>query len=271
MRKILYFIIIILILPRITNAITWTTLNFPDAAATAICGIDGENIAGYHIGPDDTGAFLYDGTTWTEINMAGKLTNIEGISGDNILGQYVLSPYSFIYNWGNNTSYDIPISGADFYGIDGSYVVGGYQGHGIIYNLDTLQMTTLDYPGATETTLYGIDGENIVGRCSLATGYFNFLYDGTTWTILGYIGSIGWVTDISGRNIVTNLGLYNIDNSTFTPLSFPDSRLTNIYGIDGDTICGQYIANGKHGFIATIPEPGTMLLVIFGAVLIRKR
>jgi hypothetical protein len=65
------------------------------------------------------------------------------------------------------------------------------------------------------------------------TGYYPFLYDGSTWTTL-YMWGIP-------------------------------------YGIDGSTIVGSYEdGSGSHGFIYEIPEPATLLLFGLGAVILRK-
>jgi hypothetical protein len=76
---------------------------------------------------------------------------------------------------------------------------------GFLY--DGATWTTLNYPGATRTLAYGIDGNRIVGEYD---GDYAFLYDGTTWTTLEY----------------------------------PNSILTNAHGIDGNNIIGKYVASG---------------------------
>lgn len=249
-------------------SITWTTVDYPGAHLTFIGGIDGSNIVGFRSSFGDSGHFLYDGTTWTTLNLPAGTGVVTGVSGDNIVGWYVSSG-SFLYNWTTNITLDFP--NAYISGIDGSNVVGGANGHGFIYNLDSQTWSTLDYSGAVGTAISGIDGKNIVGRYWDASGTYGFLYDGTTWTILD-LPVPGDIAGISGSNIVTSYGIYNLESKVFTTLHFPGSAITQVYGIDGDKIVGQYLASGvKHGFIAIIPEPASALLIIIGAGLLRRR
>jgi hypothetical protein len=63
--------------------------------------------------------------------------------------------------------------------------------------------TTLDYPGAQETYLYGISGSNIVGDYGDDNGAHGFLFDGTGWTRLICPGAAyTYASGISGNNIV---------------------------------------------------------------------
>ena len=79
----------------------------------------------------------------------------------------------------------------------------------------------------------GIDGDNIVGGFADASGGHYFLFDGTTYTTL----------DVPGR----------------------------VYGIDGNNIVGSYTHDvdgdrHEHGFLYTIPEPSTLILLTTGAL-----
>jgi hypothetical protein len=155
--------------------------------------------------------------------------------------------------------------------------------------------TTLDCPYGSynvSTQATGISGNNIVG-VSGEYGWWGssrgFLYDGTTWTILGMPGSFStWTTAISGDNIVggynTSLSsgwrdtrgfLYNITYNTWTPLDYPGGSVTSITGISGSNIVGSYLDNNgsTHGFLSngetwmTLDMPGangTSILSISG-------
>lgn len=119
---------------------------------------------------------------------------------------------------------------------------------------------TLDYPGSSATRASGIDGGNIVGSYTDASGKeHGFLYDGTSWITLDYPGSSGTCAlDIDGGNIV---GSYHFgfgpfgfvyDGTTWTPLVYPGGVYGTVAkGIDGGNIVGgfQDTMNRSHGFL----------------------
>jgi hypothetical protein len=80
---------------------TWTALDFPGGVSfsTYIKDIDGGNIVGCYSYFGFHG-FLYNGTTWTTLDFPGaNYTQIEGISGNNIVGWYNDSSgtHGFVY------------------------------------------------------------------------------------------------------------------------------------------------------------------------------
>jgi len=107
--------------------------------------------------------------------------------------------------------------------------------------------TTLDAPGGDITHAYGIDGGNIVGNYSDATGIHGFLYDGTTWTTLDVPGGDYTIPeDIDGGNIVgtywdaTAIHGFLYDGTTWTTLDAPGPYNTIPWGIDSVNIVGEY-------------------------------
>jgi hypothetical protein len=138
--------------------------------------------------------------------------------------------------------------------------------------------TTIDMPGASGTYLTGIDGRNLVGNYTDTTGTHGFLYNGTSWTTLDKPGASDTYLDgIDGRNLV---GTYRIgesyhgflyDGTTWTTLDMPGASKTYAYGMDGSNIVGYYVVGAdSHGFLYVIPEPATLLLLGFGAVMVRR-
>jgi hypothetical protein len=242
---------------------TWTT--FPPMPQSAVLAIDGSNVAGW-----TSLDFYYDGVTLSFLNMSYW---INGMSGRNIATDHG------IYNLDTQTLTKLSYSEAknvDIEDIDGSNFAGQYtdydgKTHGVVYNLAGQSWTTIDYPGAFGTTIDAIDKNNVVGHYWDAYYHnYNFLYDGTSFTPLSLQG---YITGFSGRNISTAHSIYNLDTGIFTSLAFPGAgqNTTIIFDIDGNRIGGMYAdATGKHGFIATIPEPGTVLLLGLGVVMLRK-
>src|SRR5262249_58987002 len=103
-----------------------------------------------------------------------------------------------------------------------------------------------------------------------------FFYDGSAFHTVGHPLAVpgGDGTDpggISGGNVV---GYYDdgalhgflYDGSTYTTLDDPlGLDWTVVAGIDGNTIVGFYLdASGYHGFVATVPEPGSLALAALG-------
>ena len=67
--------------------------------------------------------------------------------------------------------------------------------------------TTHNYPGATDTDIYGIDGDRMVGSYTDSGGAIHgALYDGSTWTTLDHPDATAGThpSGIEGNNIVGN-------------------------------------------------------------------
>jgi len=177
-------------------------------------------------------------------------------------------------------------------GIDGDSIVGHYRAEGedestsrgFLY--DGTTWTELHYPGAYGTRATGIDGDNIVGYyydSLLSTVKRPFLYDGTTWTTL-LDGSYP-VCDVSGDYVVSaspylwmtrcKSYLYDLSTSTLNSLNCPHSpneNTTYVQGVSGENVVGYYKYQGYHGFVLTVPEPGTLsVLGVGGLALLRRR
>jgi hypothetical protein len=288
LKSVTIFTAIVLFCSAYTLAGTWTTLDYPGATQTYVSGISGNNIVGYY---GSSHGFLYDGTNWTTIDMPGaQSTIVRGISGNKIVGEYSLSdspfPFgpwkSFLYDGTNWTTIPLPATGGSIgvnYGIDGDIIVSRNQ----IYNMATQSLTTLDYPGATMTRIYGIDGSNLVGSYD----HHGFVYNMTTqnWTTIDYPGATYTrIYSIDGSNLVGSSSLngnkltdFIYDGTTLDALDLPGSPI-DIYG---NIIVGSYTTtihadNGaigifSHGYVYTIPEPATLLLIGLGAAILGKK
>lgn len=204
------------------------------------------------------------------------ITSPTGIDGSNIVGCYeyeeeveevVTRGRGFLYAGSNYTTIVAPGTPEDrathANDIQDSKIVGDWwdsadQQHGFILDLDGLEYTTFDKPGAIRTTLRGIDGNNMVGGFSNdGTPYQGFLYDRTldTYTTIIPPGSTqtqvqdidgGWVTGFF-KDVTDDFHgfIYDIDDEDpFTIIDFPNQSLDNdtrVYGTDGVSVVGHGI------------------------------
>lgn len=272
---------------------TWQLLDYSGSTGTSLGGIEGQNIVGSMVDTSGvTHGVIYNGTSWSTLDYPGtQVTKLTGISGNTIVGTYefddsgVLRSRGFIYdgqNWSNINVPGSPVMDDLFVGdIDGDNVVGFYEdspsGHGFIY--DGTNWTTITYNDRDLFMLSGISGSTIVGNYipKYETTSHGLVYNSGTWTTLDFPGYATYIRDVDGTNMV---GFYKIgqdyhgflyDGTNWTTLDFPGSSYTMITGIDGQTLIGNCFVDSKvQGFIYTIPEPATMLLITLGGLLLRK-
>jgi hypothetical protein len=164
---------------------TTGTSGLPQATFTR--GIDGTTVVGSIVDSRGTHGFIYDGATFTDIDYPGAgTTNPADVDAGRIVGSYENGgARGFIYENGTwrTLSYPAPAFATVLTGIDGPNVVGVYQGppngdrHGFLY--DGVDFTPIDYPGAPQTTVMGIDGNTVVG----------YYYDASGFTH-GFIGTV---------------------------------------------------------------------------------
>lgn len=231
------------------DGVKWTTIDYPETThGTVFSGIDNNSVIGWNMN-----GFLYDfkNSNWTLLNYPSAMkTNPLGISGTDIVGQYSNNysdnPHGFLYDGLNWTTIDYPgaVQGTYLCGISSDTIVGYYEDaswlpHSFFYNLTNGNWTTLDKPGASFVEVQDIDGSNVVGHYSDASGTHGFLY--------------------------------NFTSGNWTTLDYPGANRTMVNGISGSNVFGSYETNITHGFIYTIPEPATLLLLGLGAVILRRK
>jgi hypothetical protein len=278
---------------------TYTTIDHPNATDTYLYGIDGNNIVGWYSDASGDHSFKFDGSNFIPLdNPGGTSTHLHGIDGDNIVGSYIHSSgirHGTLYNgtWVNAPSSTFR---NDLYGIDGPDIVGYSRLNGTSVDTEgTLYdgaWTNFNYPGATSTSLHGVNGGNMVGAYTDGSGgTHGVFHDGSTWTTLDHPSAtantflfgidgdlmVGGYIDSSGEHGL----LYDHSNSNWEPLDVPGATNTFIHGIDGTNMVGFYTDSSGdfHGFTVTpsvpftnpSPEPAAILIALFGVALLPRR
>jgi hypothetical protein len=252
----------------------WTTgLQFPQRIATDAFGTDGSSIVGnMQKGDDVFYGFTYKIATnnWTEIDEPSAYTAggafdgtfPTGVSGNTVVGYYrkSLGVYNaFIYNTTTSIWTSVADAGhpTEFLGISGNFVLGEYwQNNGVpvpsVYNLTSGTWTDFpddpfaSIPGSTNPgyTPTGIDGNNIVGNYSSPSNPGGGYYEGDLYNRSANVWSGPFVDPTSNTGTLTT-------------------------GISGNHIIGFYTYgnNGNQaGFVATLPEPSSLCLVVLGGI-----
>jgi len=121
--------------------------------------------------------------------------------------------------------------------------------------------TPLDYPGAKDTTAYGIEGDNIVGGFHSSMG-FGFVYNNGSWQRAAYSGYETVFYGIHNRRVV---GAYGVPGQSADGFSwYTDSHTFSLdyanrspYGISAGAASGTVVTGTQwsqgvaHGWYAT--------------------
>jgi len=275
--------------------ILFNTLDYPGAVFTRLTGIQNGTIVGTYAVSNFVinEGFTYDSSGFLPIRDPHEGlfgTWVSAISGNQIVGSYYDSAsleHGFVYDGSTYQDIDDPLRNSavansdELHGISGNIMVGYFIDnsnavHGYIY--DGAQFQTLNYPAGSITVPRGIEGNKIVGSYFMSGGDHGWLYNGSTFTpiedpLAGVHGTDA--NGISGNYIVgsytdpnnTIHGFY-FDGTNYYTVDFPGSLFTEVVGIQGNTIVGDYSLaegdgiNSLQGFIATIPEPSTWVLAL---------
>ena len=236
------------------NGLTFTTIDDPsandrDRSGTLPSGISGSAIVGsYQDSNNNFQGFLYDGSAFTNLNLSWD-TFASGISGGTLVGTTYWSSYQgFMLTGGTMTTLSDPagVNGTFAQGISAGKIVGYYEDsryvyHGFLY--DGMSYTTLDDTAIAglpneRTWAYGISDDDVVGYYTQSGLNHGFLYDGSSYIPL---------------------------DDPLAGTAFNDG--TFAFGISGNTVVGYYTDSSalNHGFIATVPEPASVVLLAAGA------
>ena len=281
--------------------IQYQTFTIPKGVNT-VNGISGNNVVGEIEDAGLAKGFLYNGSSYTTIQdpNANNATLVRGVSGSTVVGTYINTAsgdHGFTYNNGIYTDINDPSgTGTIATAIDGTNIIGtsvgssaGQQGF-----LDQNGVfSVINVPTGSYTQPLGISGDTIVGTyIDPINGESGFTFENGVYTTLNDpLGTGGTVlTGISGNDIV---GYYFVettptepsevygfiyDGSQFTTISDPlaahdtsGAEGTYVYGISGNKVAGTYFTGGigsEFGFIATVPEPRSVVLWVVGFGLI---
>ena len=293
MRKLITVCAVVMFFGASYARANWITLSVPVewGSNTFAGGISGSNIIGHYTSANGIQhGFLYNGGNYTTLDKSGATwTSPNGISVNNIVGSYSENgiQHGFLYNGGNYTTLDK--SGATWTnptGINDNNIVGSYssssQTYGFLYNSVTEVWKPINKTGEQVTNPLSISGNNIVGNYYKEDNIqHGFLYNSVTevWTTINasdYVSGVlnntdTFVTGINGNNIV---GCYitpdDIQHGFLYDITDPNSWTTvNVgalvtypTGIDGSDIVGYYMSSPGQGFLYTIPEPGTIMMLV---------
>ncbi len=139
--------------------------------------------------------------------------------------------------------------------------------------LDGPNITTIDYPGASQTALFGINDSNqVVGIATLPGGFQGFLYRNSAFASILVPGS----QFTAPRSIDTygNIVGYYSENSLlhgfedhegrFTTIDYPGARLTVATGVnDLGEIVGMYLNPGANDWQGFLYSSGTFVAIDF--------
>jgi uncharacterized membrane protein len=262
---------------------SYTTLDFPGAAATTITGInaDGQMAGFYRDAAGQTHGFVRRGQTYASIDFPGAAwTNARGISpSGEVVGAYRMPGEPDVNQHGYRFGRDGQFSRVDFPGhistvpvrllTDGT-IVGCYH--------DTAGMDSMRGMTFARNAFSGFDramtmhegatpdGKTIVGYFTEMTDMRRnrgYVLEGTSFMPFDVPGSTSTTPiDISASGTI--VGVYEApagkthgfvrEGSRYVTLDVPDARNTSAWGINADgTIVGAFVDAGgvTHGFAAT--------------------
>jgi hypothetical protein len=258
-------------------------------------------VGGYFASADhtQTDGFIFNGTTWTVLSDPAStgLTTANGISGNTVSGSYYDSAgaHGFLYDIPTSqyTTFDDPAGSNDtkISTIVGNEIVGFLNGgtvEGFVYNTTTGQNTIIADPlAAYGTVANDIFGNTVAGTYydsntlehgflyNMSTGVYTTLNDPSAITSFTTIQQHYEGTSISGISSQYIVGsyadpnsgghgfIYNLATGAFSAVvDHSGVEASNIAGITGNVIVGTEVGQA---FIATLPEPSSLVLAAFGA------
>jgi hypothetical protein len=167
----------------VDNGGTFTSVQNPSTSGTVnqLLGVNSSGVAAgfYTDAAGNAHGYLYQGGVFTSVTLPVSFhaftVTVTGINNSGaVVGFYTDTSgitHGFVDNAGTFTSYDDPNGSGNtmFLGInDGGYVVGSYvdaagETHGLLFNSVADTFETIDNPGASATSVFGVNGTTVNG------------------------------------------------------------------------------------------------------------
>lgn len=162
----------------------WRTIARPPVAGgpvdTFARGVSGDTVVGYAIERLSTRGFIFNAGIVTDLIAEGATgTFPDDVDGGRVVGwvEDLAGTHGFVYDGATLRTFDHPLGlplGTFATGIDGGNVVGTYvsfpQGAARGFLYDGVRFQPIDFPGATSTSVQGIEGLRVVGSYDDAAG-----------------------------------------------------------------------------------------------------
>jgi probable HAF family extracellular repeat protein len=263
--------------------------SYPGAVQTYPNGVNLTLIVGYYVSTAPaTLGYIQSGKKFITAEPPGSLSSyLFSINSSNIaVGGFcypndsgcgdLFSTHGYTYNYGTGATATIDYPGSmstAAYGINGNgVIVGGFcptrpacpiglaftADHGFID--DNGVFSQLDFPGATETTAFGINASGtIVGIYTNGTIQHSFIYQNAVYTDLNYPGA-NWTDATAINDLGVVVGFYqdatfNVNGfmyykGQFAQINVQPSHSTGVSGINNhNDLVGTW--NGPKGLLDT--------------------
>lgn len=267
-------------------AYTATAFDIPGASTTQIWDITN---TGQLVGTSSLGGWVYSGGVVDFLPAYLGLTpSALGMSDAGIVVGSVTDPdgnaTGFLYEAGTYTP--VVVAGADFTQVrhisaDGRYATGYYTGislaGGFVLDRNTAVLTLVPVdPGTNFMILQGANSSGlVVGSLSGIGGPRGVIYNAIAGTTTTYTTAAGLTgprfRDINEAGLIAGwigtVSLVGTIADGFETFAVDGATSTIAQGInEAGVVVGSYTdANGDiHGFIASVPEPGSALLIVAG-------
>ncbi len=276
-------------------AYTATAFDIPGATRTDLWDITN---TGQLVGNTNLGGFVYSGGVANFLpTYLGLTPSALGVSDSGIVVGSVTDPNGnatgFLYEAGTYTP--VAVAGANFTQVrhisaDGRYATGYYAGvslgGGFVLDRNTSVLTLVPVdPGTTFMILQGANSSGLVTgsvTSNVPADRGGVLYDANTAVTTFYPTAAGLPNprfrDITDAGLIAGwigtVSLVGTVANGFETFSVAGAANTTAQGInEAGVVVGSYTdANGNtHGFIASVPEPTSALLLVAGLAWVAMR